>query len=254
MFSFILSLPVIAAVVAAPALRTDHPDAHHWKGHLSFRGDEWPIRLSLDTTRSPILEVDLPAPNMAWEPLVSSLAGDSLSFELPFGLGGYAFSLADHDVIMVRRELAGEPIVLTLRPAAEPPYTRADVRFQNGEATLAGTIVRPTTPGSHPGLVLVHGSSPQGRDSWEYRSWADYYARLGFIVLYYDKRGVGESDGPWMTTTFPDLAQLADDAAAAVRLLRTDAAVGEDAFVGGASGNRFCLKTVPMSSCLPRLR
>ncbi len=91
-----------------------------------------------------------------------------------------------------------------------------DVRFQNGDITLAGTLFVPASQGMHPAIVLVHGSGPVTRDF--YGPIAYHFVRNGIAVLAYDKRGIGESGGHWLEAGFPDLAK---DALAGVSFLKT---------------------------------
>lgn len=90
-----------------------------------------------------------------------------------------------------------------------------EVRFQNGDVTLAGTLIKPTTAGPHPAIVMIHGSGIQGRPHM--RPVADFLAHSGIAVLLYDKRGVGASTGDWKHSPFDDLVE---DALAGLRLLR----------------------------------
>src|SRR5262245_9561670 len=95
--------------------------------------------------------------------------------------------------------------------------------FQNGDVKLAFTLDVPAGKPPFPAVVLGHGSGKTTRDQliWAARR----FVQLGFAVLRFDKRGVGEStgtyvfvgtnDSPWV---FP---QLASDVAAGVRFLRT---------------------------------
>src|SRR5215471_4460416 len=98
-----------------------------------------------------------------------------------------------------------------------------DVRFTNGTIQLAGTLITPATNGTHPAIVLVHGSGPENR---EYMiPWAHFLVRRGVAILGYDKRGVGQSTGDWNTATFDDLA---GDAVAAYDYLRTRGDINPD--------------------------
>jgi pimeloyl-ACP methyl ester carboxylesterase len=70
--------------------------------------------------------------------------------------------------------------------------------------------------------VLLHGGGAQTRDFF----WVThFFARRGFAVLAYDKRGVGGSTGDWRTATFRDLA---GDALAAVDWLRARSDIRAD--------------------------
>jgi len=95
--------------------------------------------------------------------------------------------------------------------------------FENGDVRLAFTLDLPEGRGPFPAVVLGHGS---GRVTRDQLLWASrHLTSLGFAVLRFDKRGIGEStgtfvfvgtkDSPWV---FP---QLASDVAAGVRFLRT---------------------------------
>jgi uncharacterized protein len=99
-------------------------------------------------------------------------------------------------------------------------YRVSEVRFEGEAGMLAGTVYLPSVPGLHPAVVLVHGSGPDSREP--YRNLAAHFARSGVAALVYDKRGLGGSTGDWRTAGFESLA---DDAIAAVRLLREHADV-----------------------------
>lgn len=92
---------------------------------------------------------------------------------------------------------------------------RQEVRIQSGPLRLAGTLWLPSTRGTHPAVVLLHGGGPQTRSFL----WVEYFfLRHGVAVLAYDKRGVGGSTGDWALSTTTDLA---GDALAAVDFLRS---------------------------------
>lgn len=90
---------------------------------------------------------------------------------------------------------------------------RQHVRIPVRDATLDATVLVPREPGPKPGLVLVHGAGPRTRSDLLHR--AEYFARSGIVTLVYDKRKVGYS-----TATHRDFELLADDAVAAVDVLR----------------------------------
>lgn len=89
-----------------------------------------------------------------------------------------------------------------------------EVRFQNGEVTLAGTLYVPSGTGPHPAVIFIHGSGDDSRET--YRYYADILARRGIAGLIYDKRGVAASTGSWRASPF---SALADDALAGVNFL-----------------------------------
>ena len=108
-----------------------------------------------------------------------------------------------------------------------------DVQFENGEIRLAGTLVLPDGPGPHPAMVIVHGSGAADRHNWEEHT--KHFPSLGVALLKFDKRGVGESAGNWLTASMPTLA---DDVLAGVKYLqqRSDINPKQVGVWGGSQG------------------
>ena len=97
-------------------------------------------------------------------------------------------------------------------------YRQEQVRFRNGNVTLAGTLLLPPTIGRHPAIIFHEGSGDWTRDdTWLSRP-VDVFLKHGIAVLLYDKRGVGNSTGDWHRSSYTDLA---DDLLAGVRLLKS---------------------------------
>jgi len=111
----------------------------------------------------------------------------------------------------------------TVSRAPEPlPAT-----FPSGDARLAFTLDLPAGTGPFPAVVAGHGS---GRVTRGQLGWlSSQFTRLGFAVLRFDKRGVGESTGTFVfvgTRDSPEVFPvLAGDVAAGVRFLRTRAEI-----------------------------
>ncbi len=101
------------------------------------------------------------------------------------------------------------------------PVHTEEVTFISQGARLSGTLYTPQV--SHAAVVLVHGSGQEPR----MHEFAALLAASGCLVLAYDKRGVGASEGvyagPEVGTNNIDptnLHLLAQDARAAVNLLK----------------------------------
>src|SRR5262249_29939503 len=112
---------------------------------------------------------------------------------------------------------------------------------------LAGTLSRPPTAAAQrlPAIVLVGGSGPTDRDSLVYGvpilgEIAGTLADAGFVVVRYDKRGIGQSGGRAEAAT---LADYAEDARAAVRFLadRKDVDPKRLAILGHSEGGLVAL-------------
>ena len=127
--------------------------------------------------------------------------------------------LAGGNLSIARQDLAD---VSTRQQTLRNP-TDVDVRIPAAGFTLAGVITTPAAQGRqrHPAIVLVAGSGPVDRDSTVagiplFAQLAGQLAEHGYVVLRYDKRGVGQSGGRIERVTLQDYA---DDANAAVRFL-----------------------------------
>ncbi|GII28625.1 alpha/beta hydrolase family protein [Planotetraspora mira] len=112
-------------------------------------------------------------------------------------------------------------VVLSAGPAHAAPggLTTTEVSFSgDGGVVLRGTVLAPASATRRrPALVMVQGAGTRGRG--ELRAEAEAFARLGIVTLIYDKRTIGYS------LFHRDYSVLADDALAALRLMRARADV-----------------------------
>lgn len=108
------------------------------------------------------------------------------------------------------------------------------VRIPGNGFTLAGTVSepsgRPGPKGRFPAIVMIPGSGATDRDETIggipiFGQLAGAFAEAGYLVLRYDKRGVGQSGGRPEAAT---LADYAEDARAVVRFVEKRKDVDED--------------------------
>jgi pimeloyl-ACP methyl ester carboxylesterase len=113
------------------------------------------------------------------------------------------------------------------------PTRELEVTFHSGEVRLAGTLVLPEARGPFPAIVVVHGSGPSDRHSWEQHT--RHFPSCGVALLRFDKRGVGGSTGDWRPAA---MATLASDVLAGVDFLRGRPEIRGDAIGlwGGSQG------------------
>ena len=125
--------------------------------------------------------------------------------------------------------------------------TDVDVSIPAPGFNLAGTLTMPKGEGRlrHPTVVLVGGSGPVDRDETVagipiFAQLADALAERGFMVLRYDKRGVGQSGGRIETVTLEDYA---DDVMAVIKWLgkRDDVDPRRMAVVGHSEGGSVAM-------------
>ena len=203
-----------------------------WSGEATYRGAGLAFsvrfRSDRDSLRATFNSPDL---MILGQPLAS------VAFERPH----VRFTTADDHPLRFDGLIAGDSIVggatvgavpgvvaagdtarvrFSLRRAVEPPppYTTRRVHFMSGDIELGGTVYLPAgMPHTLPGVVILQGSSANLRH--EYRFFADHFARAGFAVMTFDKRGHGESEGDYGAATYEDLAR---DATAALERLRAE--------------------------------
>lgn len=101
--------------------------------------------------------------------------------------------------------------------------TRTNVTFDNGRFTLHGELVIPDTSENAPVLVFLVGSGANSSHRTIYKDFVkenieDLFLQEGVAILYFDKRGVGKSEGRWQRT---NLYERAADAKAAIDFLKT---------------------------------
>ncbi|MGV3656468.1 MAG: alpha/beta hydrolase family protein [Chitinophagaceae bacterium] len=108
--------------------------------------------------------------------------------------------------------------------ATDTTYKR-DITFTSGAYRLAGQLLLPPQAQTQkvPAIVFLVGSGAESSYRTSYKQMLEEnFEKLllpkGIALLYFDKRGVGASEGAWQEADFYDRAQ---DAAAAIRFLKS---------------------------------
>ena len=168
-------------------------------------------------------------------PLDIEIWGDEQGRLLRVSIPAQSLEFAREDIASVSARL-----VTMSRPNDE------DFRIPANGFSLAGTVSKPANAtGKLPAVILVSGSDPTDRDENVFGipifgQIADALADAGFIVLRYDKRGVGQSGG---RTEAARLEHFAEDARAAVKAMseRKDVDRKRVAIVGHSEGGWIAL-------------
>ena len=144
---------------------------------------------------------------------------------------------------VVRSDLAG--VAVRSQPVRNP--NDSDVLIPMPGFSLAGTMTMPHEPGKlrRPAVILVAGSGSVDRDEVVagipiFAQIAAGLAEQGFVVLRYDKRGVGQSGGRSERVTIQDYA---DDLMSTVRWLakREDIDPRQIAVAGHSEGGAVAM-------------
>lgn len=193
---------------------------------------------------------DSPAEGATDLPITISTDGDSVTINIPVAAAVFEGTVDGNTLSGIWTQ-AGNDIPLVFERQAEPyalarpqdpappyPYTATDVRFDNDDITLAGTLITPEGAGPFPAAVLISGSGAQDRDETlmghrPFLVLADALARAGIATLRFDDRGVGESTGNPIGATTQDLAT---DTLAAVEFLRARTPIGDVGLIGHSEG------------------
>jgi dipeptidyl aminopeptidase/acylaminoacyl peptidase len=152
------------------------------------------------------------------------------------------FSAPAQSIEVVREDIAAvsSRTVTISRPNDER------VSMPSNGFSLAGTLSRPAAAsGKLPAVVLVGGSGPTDRDGLAFGvpilgEIAGALADAGFLVVRYDKRGIGQSGGRAESASLSDYA---DDVRAAIKFLerRPDVDTKRIAAIGHSEGGAVAL-------------
>ncbi|UYZ61795.1 alpha/beta hydrolase family protein [Hymenobacter weizhouensis] len=225
---------------ATPRRADDPPAALNgqWKGPLKVPGGELTLIITLVplSNGSYYAALDAPQQRISRMPAEVEVKGNDITLRIEQAGSRFVGKVKDGGATFDGTwTQPGMSVPLTLRRASAPamangkvrltpPYREEEVVFTNAAAKirLAGTLTIPAGPGPFPAVALLSDSGPQDRDAeqQDYRMFgmlADHLTRRGIAVLRFDDRGVGKSQGNYLTATTADLVA---DAQAAMSFLR----------------------------------
>jgi len=199
-----------------------------WSGKLLSQLDLI-VHFNSETTGT----VDIPQQNAKDLKITYKLEQDSLSFKFSDIVADYEGTMNENQIKGTFRQNGGSfPLDFTKQEASSSEKTAIpenfiseDVQFFNKQAGifLAGTITRPKDYQFHPAVILISGSGLQDRDEAllgkrPFYNISKALSNAGFVVLRFDDRGYGESQGDGSNATTEDFAT---DVSSAVDFLLT---------------------------------
>ena len=145
----------------------------------------------------------------------------ALIFNNPPPVGNQIVNLwADQNSDLIRMNIPAQSIELAREDIASAASRTAAFSLPGDEPVtipafgfnLAGTITRPKTNTPAPALILIGGSGPTDRDETVagipiFGQLARDLVDAGFVVVRYDKRGIGQSGGRAESVTIADYAE-----------------------------------------------
>lgn len=181
----------------------------YWTGTMEMNDKTIDMEIDLNSKEKTFSSYDL----MILERPVSNLTikNETIRFSLVFSDAEVFFDgrLLDNE-ISGTASIDGVPptmqIKFSLAKQAEKqvkPYSIESYTIKSSSVTLSADIYKPRTEGLHPAIVLLHGSASNVKT--DYIFYADNFAKLGFEVLIFDKRGSGKSTGDYYLSSYDDL-------------------------------------------------
>ncbi|MGB5167090.1 MAG: alpha/beta hydrolase [Acidimicrobiia bacterium] len=244
------STPPESTTSAAPASTTPGtaPDVEIWAGDIA--GQMIEFQFTVDDTGTIAGLVTSPSVETPDLPITGTVEGAAVTIKVPAVEVVFEGEIAGTTMngtwyqsgaeVPATFELREAPLVLARpqEPAPPFPYKATDVRFENGDVSLAGTLVVPDGEGPFPAVVFTSGSGSQDRDETivghkPFLVLSDAFALAGIASLRFDDRGVGGSTGDPVGATSADLAT---DTAAAIQLLADDGRFDSIGIVGHSEG------------------
>ena len=236
---FITSILMIAVVANAMAQNADFNGS--WKGELGSSPYSLTLVFHIEQNGDNVsFSWDSPDQGGFGLPGTATINGNELDVDMPDYYASYHGTLKGDTLDGIFTQRGNLPLRMTRKDANDndqnhrpqeaaieadqnKPYRCEEVSFTNDGIFFSGTMTIPCTGSNFPAVVLVAGSGPHDRDEnvfghKPFLLLADALSRNGFVVLRYDERGVGATDGgnPYAPTE-----PLATDAMAALRYLKT---------------------------------
>ena len=213
---FIASLLMISMVVNAMAQNADLNGS--WKGTLG----DGPYSITL------VFHIEQNGDNVSfsWDspdqggfglPGTATINGNELDVDMPDYYASYHGTLKGDTLDGTFTQRGNIPLRMTRKDVNDndqnnrpqeaaieadqnKPYRCEEVSFTNDGIFFSGTMTIPNVGRNFPAVVLVAGSGPHDRDEnvfghKPFLLLADALSRNGFVVLRYDERGVGATNG-----------------------------------------------------------
>lgn len=180
----------------------------YWTGSMEMNGKTIDMSIDLNSESKVFSSYDL----MLIEQDISNLTikDGNISFSIVLDVEVvFNGKISDNQITGTTTINGGPPnmnIVFTLTKHDEKPvkpYSIESLSVNSNNVTLSAEIYKPKTGGLHPAIVLLHGSSANLKSDCYFD--ADYFAKRGFEVLIFDKRGNGKSTGDYYLSNYDDL-------------------------------------------------
>ena len=173
--------------------------------------------------QSPVLAGELRLGELAWYELRGAVFPlQEYVLSLPNSLAMRLLATEEGQLVLVEIPMQGAEIVRaeyvglkesTGGQPGEAQWSEEEFAVANGSITLAGTLALPLGSGPFPAVLLNSGSGPQDRYGNTppgymtnmFKLMIEQLTKVGYAVLCYDERGIGESTGDYSEASLQDL-------------------------------------------------
>ncbi len=197
------------------------PISGYWLGSMEMNGKTVDISLKFNSDKATFTSNDL----MLFEEPIAELKfkSNTISFSIDIETVFRFEGVVENGKIIGSVKIQDGPpdmkINFSLVKKSEklPPkaYSTEKISVKSNGVNLSAEIYKPFANRLHPAIVLLHGSTTNLKK--QYSFYADFFAKMGFEVLIFDKRGNGESTGNYSTASYDDLV---DDAISCLKVLK----------------------------------
>ncbi|WP_158864030.1 alpha/beta hydrolase family protein [Maribellus comscasis] len=180
----------------------------YWTGSMEVNGKTVDMSIDLKQTKKLFSSYDL----MLLDQPISNLKliNRKITFLVNLDIDFVFHGEIKNNQITGNAAINGGPpnmdIAFSLTKQSELPvktYSIESLTIKSNDVILSAEIYTPKTEGLHPAIVLLQGSSTNLKTDYLFD--ADFFAKLGFEVLIFDKRGNGKSTGEYYSSGYNDL-------------------------------------------------
>ena len=226
--------------------------SEYWTGYIEMNGKNVDLSLALNSENQifssyDLLLVEQPIRNL-------KINNEIITFSLVLEVELHFKGELNNDKINGTIEMQGGPpnMNMTFNLAKQPKfpekaYSIERLSISSKDVVLSADIYKPHTEGLHPAIVLLHGSSSNLRS--DYIFYADYFVKLGFEVLIFDKRGNGESTGSYYSSSYDDL--IADVTACLETMYKRKSVIKDKIGLWGLSQGALLLSKITTNTNIP---
>lgn len=225
----------------------------YWTGVIEMNGKKVDLALELNSEGQTFSSYDLMLINQPISDL--KITNTNISFSLLLDVELHFKGERKNNEIKGTVEMQNGPpnmnmtFDLTKQPKTpDKPYSVENLTLKSKNVVLVADYYKQKANGKFPAIVLLHGSSTNLRSDYLYD--ADYFAKQGFEVLIFDKRGNGESTGEYFTSGYEEII---DDAIACLEFLSKKESVDKMKIgLWGYSQGAMLLPRIASKSNIPK--